>query len=215
MKTTTQALLLLLILDLVFVTLHVSYSYGYLQDKHFKISLDGGYAEWFQYFKFVAAGAVLAYLARRLRSAVLVFWSVLAFALFLDDWLRIHESIGGKVLGGYLKPFIDRAYHQGQLLYGGLAAVVIALIGLRYWRRSTGPARQMSIRLFLSLGLVWFSAVGIDYLHGLLPGSSFNLYLVLAEEGGEHLGASLFLWSTLLGVAAERAYSRAASFAPA
>jgi len=194
LNKTTLILIGLFILDSIFLILHILYSADILADKNFKTSYDGGYGEIFQYFKFITASLILIYLAKHFESTLLIFWSLLAFFLFLDDWMRLHEVVGGKMLGGHIKPFVEEAYHQGQIIYGVIIALLLSYIGLRYWRNSSDEIRKLSNSLLVAIGLLWCSAVVIDYLHALWIPKAYNLTGVLIEEGGEHIAASLFLW---------------------
>ena len=113
MKKTTYVLLTFIFVDIVFLTLHVLYSLQYVDNKNFRINLDGGYGEIFQYFKFISAALILLYLANLMRSRFIVLWSILAMYLFLDDWIRLHERIGGHLISSVLVPFTDETYNQG------------------------------------------------------------------------------------------------------
>ena len=137
MRKTTYALLCLLTIDIVFMVLHVSFSRGLLQDVNFAITTDGGYGEIFQYCKFISAALLLAYLARSTRSEVFGLWSVLAFLLFLDDWLRLHERLGGKVLVKIVKPVMASSYEQGQP-----SMVSLPLSGSAWWDIIFGASRR-------------------------------------------------------------------------
>jgi len=194
LKKTTLALVAFIFIDVVFLILHVFYSVHILDNKNFKTSYDGGYGEIFQYFKFISSSIILFYLARQFDSKLLLFWSFLAFFLFLDDWIRFHEIVGGKMLGGLMKSVVPGAYHQGQVVYGIIVALILCTIGWRFWKTSSESVRKLSINLFIALSLLWFSAVLIDYIHAIWVPKAYNLPCVLMEEGGEHLAASLFLW---------------------
>ena len=200
LKKTTLFLIGLFSLDIIFLILHIFYSVNILADKNFKTSYDGGYGEIFQYFKFISTGIILVYLARHFESKLLIFWSLLAFFLFLDDWIRFHEVVGGKMLGGFMKPFVEGSYHQGQIVYGVVVALIIFYIGVRYWRNSSGEIKKLSNSLLIAIGFLWSSAVLIDYIHAIWIPKAYNLAGVLIEEGGEHLAASLFLWFSVVAL---------------
>jgi len=184
----------LLLIDTIFIVLHILYSFDFIEGKKFKTSYDGGYGEIFQYIKFVSTGIILLYLSVILRSKMLIFWASLAIFLFLDDWKKIHESLGGKVMGAYLKPLMKDSYHYGQAFYGIIAGVVFSLLAWHWWKTATKEVKKLSVQLFSALALIWFSAVVIDYIHAIYVTREYNLIGVLLEEGGEHLGATLMLW---------------------
>lgn len=193
-KKTTLVLCTLFAIDLIFLILHMFYSLDILDSKKFKTSTDGGYGEMFQYFKYIFSGIILFYLGKILHERILIFWSILAIFLFFDDWMRLHEHIGGKFLGSAIKSFVPSAYHQGQVIYGIIVTLLICLIGVYFWKKSSKYIKKLSLYLFLALGLLWFSAVIIDYIHAIWPSRHYNLPYVLLEEGGEHIAASLFFW---------------------
>lgn len=199
-KKTTLFLVGLIIIDIVFLILHVFYSVDILDNKKFKMSYDGGYGEIYQYVKFLSATVILFFLAKNYKSKLLFFWSLLAFFLFLDDWMRFHETIGGQVLGGFMKPFMKGSYHQGQIIYGVIVALFICYIGWLSWRRSSVKIRKLSNSLLAAIGLLWFSAVIVDYIHALWISKDYNLPGVLLEEGGEHVAVSLFLWCCIVAL---------------
>lgn len=159
---------------------------------YFKITQDSGLGEMFQYLKFISAGVILLILANMMRARFLILWAALSFFLFFDDWLGIHEIIGGDVIGSTLKSSVKHSYAHGQLLYGIAFTAVVCAIGLVFWLRSSADCKALCLRLFISLGVLWFSAVVIDRVRDLvnLP---YAVEVVL-EEGGEHLAASFFLF---------------------
>ena len=78
-------------------------------------------------------------------------------------------------------------------------------MGYYFWRKSTLFAKVLSLRLFFALGLLWFAAVFLDYASSLVQMSGdFKIAGELAEDGGELVGGSLFLWTCLSGVTEER-----------
>ena len=214
LKKAIYILVALLAIDIMFLVFHYFAHYyrnGYLASftftevssrgktyfrRYFSIAQDGGFGEMFQYLKFITAGFILLYLSRIMHSKLLLLWAILAFFLFFDDWLGIHENIGGKIIGPTLKAYGKHTYANGQLLYGILFTVIVCIIGFIIWRKSSPDSRALSIRLFISLGVLWTSAVLFDHLRGLLH-LHYYVGLVL-EEGGEHIGASFFVFFCFL-----------------
>ncbi len=210
LKKAVYILIILLAIDLLFLLFHYFVHYyksGYFASftftevsrrgktyvrYYFSIAQDGGFGEMFQYFKFVMAGILLLYLSKLMRSKFLLLWAALSFFLFFDDWLGIHEMIGGEVIGKSLKSYGKNTYANGQLVYGILFTVLICIVGFIFWQRSSSEVKSLSLRLFLSLGVLWTSAVLFDHLRGLIR-MHYYVGLVL-EEGGEHFAASFFLF---------------------
>ena len=91
---TNSILFALLIIDILFIVLHILLRHKYLESDYFRIAKDHSYAEFYQYIKFIAAGVILLYLAKTLRSFFVLVFALLAFFLFYDDAFRFHEHIG-------------------------------------------------------------------------------------------------------------------------
>ncbi len=217
-------LIALLAIDTMFLVFHYFVHYyknGYLASftftevssrgktyvrRYFSIAQDGGFGEMFQYLKFIISGIILIYLSRIMRSKFLLLWAALAFFLFLDDWLGLHEMIGGQMIGPSLKAYGKHTYANGQLVYGILFTIVVCIIGLIFWRKSSPDAKALSIRLFISLGALWTSAVVFDHLRGLID-LHYYAGLVL-EEGGEHFAASFFVFFCFLWLFKQKELAR-------
>jgi len=193
-------LLVLISVDILFVILHILLKMDILENSGFRINRDGGFAEIYQYNKAVLSSIVLLIVAWKEKSGLTLFWSMLCFFLFLDDWLRLHERVGGNIFGAYLETTITNTYHQGQLLYATLFALIAGLIGIYFWRSSTPSARRLSVGLIASFGLLGFSAVIVDYMHAIWVPEHLDQLATIIEEAGEHLAISLILWFSVQGL---------------
>lgn len=190
-----HALLPLLLIDAVFLTLHVLHKLrvGPFLDASFSVTTESGHAEHFQYFKEFAIAAVLMGLAWRQRSAGHAAWALLFAYLMLDDSLSLHESAGawlGEAL--QLAPAWGlRPIDLGELVLAALAGGPLLVLFAALMLRGRPSVRRLSRDLLLLLALLALCGVVLDMLHVV------TLHKVrgvgLAEDGGEMLMMSLIL----------------------
>ena len=153
----------------------------------FRIDVDRGYAEIYQYVKEFFVASMLMILAFRHRQAVLVAWSVFFGFLLLDDSFRLHERLGtliGKIVD--LEPYIgvERQVY-GEVLASTLfgATLLIPLMALAFLGRQNQLTKCANATLlYLTICLVFFG-VFIDAFKNFLPSLGFLFDLI--EDGGE------------------------------
>jgi hypothetical protein len=190
---TVRLFILLVLTDLAFFAIHFGYApEGLLDDPRFRLDWDRGYAETFQYLKELWIVLLLLYLA--LRDRALLYFGFAGFFAYLglDDLWRIHERLGGSVLGARLPDLtlfgrLFSGYNLGQTLYAvvvGLA--VFALVMLVYRRARPSVQRTARTLLLLLVALAYFGIV-FDILNALVLGGAFETFFIFAEEAGEHL----------------------------
>jgi len=206
MQDSAAVLLALLLLgDAVFVALHLVNSLTPLvSNPLLNIEQDRGFAEVFQYLKFIWIIALLGTLYIKTGRLQYLPWALMFIYLLLDDSMSIHESLGG-VLASWLSltPMLGlRAQDYGELIVTAVAALLIfpALI-LVYWK-GAHSFRQFSQDLGLLLLLLVFFGVGVDMLHvlGNELGHGIGFLLGTIEDGGEMLAVSLCVWYVFLTV---------------
>ena len=193
----TAPLLAFLALDLVFVVLHILLNFDILESDYFRIAKDNSYAEFYQYIKFIAAGGMLLYLSKAMGSPFVFVFSILSFYLCFDDAFKIHEQIGAMVSSSAPFSYLnEESLLDGQSVYGVIFAAFACLVGGVFWLRSPKEVKLFTFRLGLALGVLWLGAVVMDRIRDLVHWG----YLVesILEEGLEHVGASLFLWLSLV-----------------
>jgi hypothetical protein len=174
-----------------------------LHDERFSISQERGFGEWFQYAQTTTATALLVLLAVRARALVLLTWAAIMAYVALDDSLQLHERAGVTVGGwlGVTEAVGLAAEELGQLIYqGSLGLVVVPLLVYSHFR-ATGPARKISVGLFL-LGAAFVGCSIVADNLGLLLGVQ---PLNLLEDGGELLVMSVTVWFLWLWLEALRA----------
>lgn len=192
-----KLLILLLTADLVFILLHILYTYtNLLPDSLYSLARDRGYAEFFQYTKMLWTAILLLVLAVRQRG-VLYFTFAVIFVYFLfDDALKFHENFG-EMLADWmsLQPaFGLRVVDFGELLVSALFGLLfLAAIGLSFYL-SEARARSIGAALVvLIIGMAFFG-VALDMLEIITRNPTAAELLRIAEDGGEMLMMSIITW---------------------
>jgi hypothetical protein len=180
--------------DLLFMVLHWLHVHtGILASERWSIARDRGFAEMFQYLKYLGIMLALAQLFRRTRLPVLMLWIGVFGFLLLDDSMRIHERFGlGMVAWAHIPDFGSlRGRDLGELIYAALGAVLLTPALVTAYVRSSPTARAISADLLLLLIALLIFAVGGDTIHRLLSSTTFDSMAAIVEDGGEMLVLSL------------------------
>lgn len=188
-------LILLLLTDLLFVLLHIFYSFSLIEDdSRFSLKKDLGYAEVFQYIKEFWVFVLLLTLSINKRKTIYFAWSLLYLYLLIDDSLRLHENLG-KLLVGYfdIQPFFKiKAKDFGELGVSLFSGFILFTFLIITYLRSDLIAKKVSKQLFKFTLLLVFFGVFIDTIHIVFPFGQWVFGLI--EDGGEMLAMSLILW---------------------
>lgn len=188
-------------MDFLFVLLHV-YTFtlpaveGSLTD--LRLDKDLGYAETFQYFKFICVSALLLLTVIYRKKAVYIVWCIFFLILFLDDAFSFHEILGFEFAQSFnVEPaFGLQAQDIGELAVSGMLGLFF-LIPIAYFQFFTAKSSQfINTNYILLFAVLIFFGVGIDVLHSFLEGLPAVGLLTIVEEGGEMLAVSLILWYT-------------------
>ena len=197
---TISFLILLVLADLAFCALHLAYSPdGLMDDARFRLDWERGYAETFQYVKEFWIVLLLLYLALREHAFLYLVFAGFFGYLGLDDAGRLHERIGGSVVGASVPDFTLfgrtlAGYDLGQSLYAlALGLSFFGLVTLLYRGSRAAVKRTVYALLLLLVALATFG-VATDILNAFVSGDALEAFLVFAEEGGEHL-----VMTTILG----------------
>lgn len=183
--------------DLAFVLLHlVNDSTTRLMNPLLSLEKDRGYAEMYQYLKFLWIILLLILVSLRKASWGYVLWASVFAYLLADDALQVHERVGMAIAENFgLAPALWlRPQDHGELAVS-LAAGTILFAPLA-WAYGTGTRafRKSSLDLALLLGLLIFFGVGVDMAHVALGlGGPFDFAAGVIEEGGEMVAVSLIL----------------------
>lgn len=193
-RSTLIVLAVLVCGDLLFIGLHlVHLQTSLLPSDRWSISRDHGFAELFQYLKYVAICLALGHLFIRTRLRVMLGWMAVFGFLLLDDAGRIHERFGLLFAASTHLPNIGglRARDIGELVFALLAGLLVLPLVIFGWLRGAPPARAISTDLALLLVALAGCGVGADFVHRLLSLSSMDVLAGLIEDGGEMLVLSV------------------------
>jgi hypothetical protein len=194
-KATIALLYMLLLVDVLFIAIHVVHVWSpWLRSLFYSIERDGGLAEQYQYIKLVWLAACLgaAFLQRRGRA--FAGWAVFFAFLLLDDALQIHERAGGVLAQAFGIPpmFGLRAKDFGEVMVAGIVGTAACAFAWLAIRRGGQSSKRLSADLLCLLAALALFGVFVDVLHTI---TFFRLPAVapvfaLIEDGGEMLVVS-------------------------
>jgi hypothetical protein len=190
-------LLALLVVDVVFMFLHLVWIYtGILDDVRFSLAKDRGYSEWWQYAKTVGACILLGVLALRLRALVLAAWALALAYIVLDDALLVHERVGlrTKEWFGDFEVYGFTPDDLADLVFTGVVgAMIVGLLAVAHWKARGNP-RRISTGMFVLVVLFAVASIGMDAVGALYESTRFNPLGTLLEDGGELIVMSVTVW---------------------
>lgn len=211
--------------DLIFIGLHLrAFMGGSLREsQNWNVELDGSYPEIFQYAKWALVVLCLLYLLARHRDALYAVLLAVFVYILADDALTWHESMGRWLVtaAGASEERIWRLRPQdfAEIAVSAVPGIVLLAALAVAWARSGGDgARAFAARALPLLALFAIFAIGVDTVHsGLVAGdwsrAKLNVTLVLFEDGGEMIVASVIAY-VMLGAALAARGSGADSAAP-
>ncbi len=201
-------LILLLVADLVFILLYIScwlpssipvskaISKVVTHQELLWLTEDWSYAEVFQYLKELWIALILGFIAWQRKSFLLIAWALLFTYLLIDDSLRIHEVIGGRIsnLLQFQDAFELRAVDFGEVLVSATVASVFLIIISWAYFRSSSTERKYSQFLTLFLLALAVTGVFLDLIHVVVSDNLyFDFIFALLEDGGEQIIMSFAL----------------------
>ncbi len=201
-RRSVQLFTILILIDLVFMLLHVLYRQtSLLPDIRFSITRDKGFAEVYQYLKLLGIIFCMGLLFIRNRSLVYLGWLCIFLLVLVDDALQIHEQ-WGKSLGeffGFQHRFGLRPQDFGESsVFCAYALLILAIVIISYRKERNSSHKLASAGLFLLLLLLMFFSVAMDMSHmvvvTLSPDQikvSLDLIFEILEDGGELIVGSL------------------------
>lgn len=190
-RATRTPLIVLAVLmggDLLFIALHlVHLKTSLLPSSRWSIAQDHGFAEMFQYIKYIGICVALGRLFGATHLRVMLGWIAVFAFLLLDDVGRMHERFGLAFAASTHLPAIGslRARDIGELVFALLAGLVVLPLVVFGWLRGARPARAISNDLALLLVALAGCGVGADFVHRLLAVTSMEAIAGLVEDGGE------------------------------
>jgi hypothetical protein len=195
-KASTSVLILLIVVDLVFIGLHLVYIQTDNLDSMYSLAKDRGYSEIYQYAKQAGIVLLLVILAWRRPAPVYGSWAVLFFYLLIDDAFLIHETYGLSVANALAINDSSglRGRDFGELLITGIATILLfSAIAFAYLRSEPGE-RAFTRKLVAWLVVLAFFGVFVDMLHEVLIDTAAADALGILEDGGEIVVTSWIAW---------------------
>lgn len=196
-RTFTVSLTLLLLLDALFIGLHLlraalndtSHS-SFLLDVRWSVEIDRSYPEMFQYLQAALTAITLAALYVLCKSLTYLGWTLAYVFILMDDAFSLHERFTQAF--GTATSFppvfgLETRLYAASILWGGVGLGLLGVVGLGYYRdRKT---RAFSRKLcYLLLALFFFGGI-LDALHLLASTSDLSRWVTFSlgtlEDGGE------------------------------
>jgi hypothetical protein len=159
---------------------------------------DGSLIEIFGHMQLIAAAVMLGFLVASRRSLVYAAWSFALLVVVLDDFLMIHEDVGGRLAVAMgLEPVAGlQTQDLGELLVWAVLGAVMASMVILTTLRASGEDRRNSLVLVGWFGVLAVFAVGIDQLHSVVEPHVHHLFaaaLTVTEVAGELIAMTLIV----------------------
>ena len=196
-KDTVRFLYLLLLVDAIFIVLHIVHTYtNLLPELIFSIEQDRSYAEMFQYIKELWIVALLFFMAIRNMKLTYFLWACLFVYLLLDDSFRLHERLAYFVVTwfGIQPEFGLRALDIGELVVSSCIGIFFLVAIWAVYYKSSFSERRTAKRLGALVVLLAVFGVLLDMLHILIHGFGAAIVAGMIEDGGEMIVMSVITW---------------------
>lgn len=193
----TTLLLILVLSDILFIIFHVitKIVYGAEESESlFNLSVDQGYAEFFQYTKFLLIIILLIHIIISTKCLKYISWICLFTYFLFDDAFQIHEIIGRHIAKGlnFYPPLHLRLQDIGELIVYAIVGIFLFAIIIGTYISSNKTFKKTSKDLLLLIFIFAFFGVFVDILGSALNGMVSGLGLI--EDGGEMFTTSVILW---------------------
>lgn len=201
-------LVLLLSGDIAFAVLHcLNILLPGFKKPLLSIETDQGYAEIYQYLKWLWIILVLIFVSFKEASMQYLAW-VLLFAYFLlDDSLRVHERAGEMIAVEYTfkQPFGLHRQDLGELAVSAMIGSILIIPLSWAYIGGSKRFRKVSHDLSVLISVLIFFGVVVDMAHSTIDlGTAVGLSIGLIEDGGEMVSVSLILWYVFLMLIREK-----------
>ena len=200
----SRVLLFLISMDLIFVIIHLVHGAdGFRAGLFFSIESDGGYAERFQYLKYVTIVILLGCIAIKEKRLSYIGWILLFLYFLLDDSLQVHERGGHWIgeLSGFSTHLNLRPGEVGQALVSLAVGMILMPILYITYRNGTVAFKKFSQDIALLVAVLIFFGIFVDMVHSAVALTRFVTLaasMTVMEDGGEMLVLSLIVWYVLL-----------------
>jgi hypothetical protein len=200
-RNASTLLILLLLGDLFYFVLHTVNILTPPKNPLLHIGTDGGFAEYYQYIKFLWIILLLIHIAKKDASFRFFTWALLFIYFLADDSLQFHE-LGGKFIYlnfNFVPPFGIGLRDFGELAISAIAGLVFFVpLVLAYWSGST-KFRKISKDFFLLILVMLFFGIFIDSVNEMVAFDKVGRFVGgMLEDGGEMIAVSFILWYVFL-----------------
>ncbi len=186
---------ILIFIDLLFIIAHIlSKTIFGMKESLFNISVDRGYAEFFQYSKFLFIIILLVYLTRSTKCLKYISWICLFTYFLIDDAFQIHETIGRYFTKGlnFNPPLNLRLQDLGELVVYTIVGILLFTIIIPTYKTNNKSFKRISKDLLLLTFVLAFFGLFVDILASAFDGIVKGLGML--EDGGEMFTISIILW---------------------
>ena len=190
-------LVFLLLIDLSFIFLSFIHHQFDLSLNDFLVYNDGGYAEKFQYLKFIGIVMISFLIAIKRKSVPFLIFTIIPIYLFWDDSRLLHENFGYKIAlifhKGSPSDILIKNFkfiHIGEFFYMALVGFTLLMIYLLCLRLSDNKEKSLFQKILKLLLVYGFFAIILDFLIPFSTGS-LNVLLSILEDGGEMIPISI------------------------
>ena len=155
----------------------------------FHITEEGGYPEYYNYTKTMVLVLLLGRLALSTRQWVYLAYTIVYAVILMDDFLTIHETVGGYLRRTLeIKPILNlRNQDIGEVITWTLMGTLIVPLMIYGFARSDRSHVRNGLALLYPFGMLLFCAIVVDQLynpfHAIFFGSGILIDMV--EDGGE------------------------------
>lgn len=190
-------LILLVLIDLSFIFLSFIHHQFDLSLRNFLVYEDGGYAEKFQYLKFIVIIMISFLIAIKRKSIPFLIFTIIPIYLFWDDSKLLHENFGYKIAliihkGSPLDILIKnfKYIHIGEFFYMALVGCGLLMIYLICLKLSDKDKKSFFKNILKLLLVYGFFAIIFDFIIPFSTGS-LNVLFSILEDGGEMITISI------------------------
>jgi len=199
-KEAISFLLVLIAVDMLFVTLHVAKEiFPIISEDLFSITKDQALPEIYQYLKLAAIVLFLLMLSRNLEDRAYMSWAILFAYLFIDDAFSVHENLGFMISDRFqmLSPFGIRPQDYGELVVTAFFSGILLSIICFFFVKGSGIFQEISMALGILLVFLGFFGVVVDMLVMVQNfGAKGDFLFSMLEDGGEMVVVSFILYYT-------------------
>jgi hypothetical protein len=195
-------LILLLGGDLIYIAMHCLNTFALTTPNSLlDIHKDGGFAEMYQYLKFIWIVGLLLLIAHKNRAWRYLVWVGVFVYLLVDDSSMIHERFGRLIAASltFTPPLGLRLQDVGELTVSAIAGSILLIPIILAYRGGSQVFRKTSQDITLLILLLVFFGVVVDMVHMAINlGWTVGFIVGVIEDGGEMLSVSLLAWYVFL-----------------